>query len=365
MAKFLEFQGKQYFKKSGIPIPEGSVAKTPEEAVEVARGIGRPVVVKAQVLVGGRGKAGGIKLAATPEEAGRMAEQILGMTIKGLVVKQVLVEEQLDVAQEFYAGLIINSAQDVRGPVLMFSPEGGMDIESVPADKIATLNVDVIKGLMIHDTLDMVVSMGIKGSALRPLAEVVLKLYNAFRKNDCRTLEINPLVLTRDGKVLAADCRMEADDQALFRHPEFGIKIGREFLKEPTDFELMGWSFEADDFRGTSYLAEMASPEELHEWRLRRLSRDRRRCGDAWYGCPQQGRSESCRLCRYQRQSNRLQGVPCCQADHVATEHRGLFPRRLHDGQSGTVAPRPRSRQGPAGRAAETTRLSRGSAALW
>ncbi len=265
MAKFLEFQGKEYFKKSGIPIPAGSVAKTPEEAVEVARGIGKPVVVKAQVLVGGRGKAGGIKLAATPEEAGEMARQILGMTIKGLVVKQVLVEEQLDIAQEFYAGLIINSAQDVRGPVLMFSPEGGMDIESVPADKIATLNVDVIKGLMIHDTLDMAVSMGVKGSALRPLAEVVLKLYNAFRKNDCRTLEINPLVLTTDGKVLAADCRMEADDQALFRHPEFGIKIGREFLKEPTDFELMGWSFEANDFRGTSYLAEMASPEELRQ----------------------------------------------------------------------------------------------------
>jgi succinyl-CoA synthetase beta subunit len=263
MAKFLEFQGKEYFKKAGIPIPEGSVAKTPEEAVEAARKIGKPVVVKAQVLAGGRGKAGGVKLAATPEEAGKMAEQILGMTIKGLVVKQVLVEEQLDIEREFYAGLIINSAQDVRGPVLMFSPEGGMDIESVPAEKIATLNVDVIKGLMIHDTLDMVVSMGVKGNALRPLAEVVLKLYNAFRKNDCRTLEINPLVLTRDGKVLAADCRMEADDQALFRHPEFGIKIGREFLKEPTDFELMGWSFEANDFRGTSYLAEMASPEEL------------------------------------------------------------------------------------------------------
>lgn len=263
MAKFLEYQGKEYFKKAGIPVPEGIVAKTPEEAAEAARTIGRPVVVKAQVLAGGRGKAGGVKLAAGPEEAQKVAGEILGMTIKGLVVKQVLVEEQLDIAQEFYAGLIINSAQDVRGPVLMFSPDGGMDIESVPADRIATLNVDVIKGLMIHDTLDMAVSMGIKGAVLRPVAEVILKLYNAFRKNDCRTLEINPLVLTKDGKVLAADCRMEADDQALFRHPEFGIKIGREFLKEPTDFELMGWSFEANDFRGTSYLAEMADAEEL------------------------------------------------------------------------------------------------------
>ncbi|MBT8334584.1 MAG: succinyl-CoA synthetase subunit beta, partial [Deltaproteobacteria bacterium] len=159
--------------------------------------------------------------------------------------------------------LIINSAQEVRGPVLMFSPEGGMDIESVPEDKIATKNVDVIKGLMLHDTLNMVVSMGIDGPRIRPLAAVILKLYELFRKNDCRALEINPLVLTEDGKVFAADCRMEADDQALFRHPEFGIKIGREFLKEPTEFELMGWSFEASDFRGTSYVAEMASPEEL------------------------------------------------------------------------------------------------------
>ena len=265
MAKFLEYQGKQYFKKAGIPIPEGEAVSTPEEAVEVAKKIGKPVVVKAQVLAGGRGKAGGVKLASTPEEAGQMAGEILGMDIKGLTVKQVLVEEQLAIKQEFYAGLIINSAQEVRGPVLMFSPEGGVDIESVPEDKIATLNVDVIKGLMIHDTLDMCVSMGVTGGALRPLADVVLKLYNAFRANDCRALEINPLVLTEEGKVLAADCRMEADDQAVFRHPEFGIKIGREFLKEPTELDLMGWSYEASDFRGTSYIAEMASPEEVAE----------------------------------------------------------------------------------------------------
>ena len=265
MAKFLEYQGKGYFKKAGIPIPEGEVVDTAEAAAAAAQKIGRPVVVKAQVLAGGRGKAGGVKLASTPEEAGQAAGEILGMDIKGLTVKQVLVEEQLAIKQEFYAGLIINSAQEVRGPVLMFSPEGGMDIESVPEDKIATLNVDVIKGLMIHDTLDMCVSMGVTGGALRPLADVVLKLYNAFRANDCRALEINPLVLTEEGKVYAADCRMEADDQAVFRHPEFGIKIGREFLKEPTELDLMGWSYEASDFRGTSYIAEMASPEDVAE----------------------------------------------------------------------------------------------------
>ncbi|MEN8806761.1 MAG: ATP-grasp domain-containing protein, partial [Desulfobacterales bacterium] len=151
MAKFLEYQGKEYFKKAGIPVPEGEAVDTAEAAVAAAEKIGKPVVVKAQVLAGGRGKAGGVKLASTPEEAGQAAAEILGMDIKGLTVKQVLVEEQLAIKQEFYAGLIINSAQEVRGPVLMFSPEGGMDIESVPEDKIATLNVDVIKGLMIHD----------------------------------------------------------------------------------------------------------------------------------------------------------------------------------------------------------------------
>ena len=263
MAKFLEYRGKEFFKEAAIPVPEGVVVSTPEEAEEAARKIGKPVVVKAQVLAGGRGKAGGVKLVSTPEEAKEAADQILGMEIKGLLVKQVLVEEQLAIAQEFYAGLIINSAQEVRGPVLMFSPEGGMDIESVPEDRIATLNVDVIKGLMMHDTLDMVVSMGVKGAAVRPLADLVLKLYNVFRAKDCRALEINPLVLTEDGKVYAADCRMEADDQAVFRHPEFNIKIGREFLKEPTDLDLIGWSYEASDFRGTSYVAEMASPEEV------------------------------------------------------------------------------------------------------
>ncbi len=263
MAKFFEYQGKEHFQKGGIPIPEGMVANTPQEAEQAAAKLDRPVVVKAQVWAGGRGKSGAVKFADTPQEAGQAAADILGMEVKGLEVKQVLVEEKLDIVQEFYAGVVINSAQDVRGPVLMFSSEGGVEIESVPRDKIAMLNVDVIKGLMPYDTLNMAASMGVKGKILRQVADIVYKLYQVFRKLDCRTLEINPLVLTRDNKVLAADCRMAVDDQALFRHPELGIKIGREFLKEPTEFDLIAWSFEESDFRGTSYVAEMAPPEEV------------------------------------------------------------------------------------------------------
>jgi succinyl-CoA synthetase beta subunit len=265
MAKFYEYQGKAIFKKSGIPIPEGEVAESPGQAKKAAERLGRPVVVKAQVWAGGRGKSGAVKFADTPDEAEKAAGEILGMEVKGLEVKKVLVEEKLDITEEFYAGVIINSAQDVRGPVLMFSTEGGVDIESVPEDKIAMMNVDVIKGLMPYDTLNMVISMGVKGKALRQIADVVFKLFNAFQINDCRTLEINPLVLTKDNRVIAADCRMAVDDQALFRHPEMGIKIGREFLKEPSDFDLIGWSFEESDFRGTSYVAQMAPPEEVRK----------------------------------------------------------------------------------------------------
>jgi len=263
MAKFFEYQGKAFFKQAGIPIPAGEAVKTPEAAKTAAQKIGKPVVIKAQVWAGGRGKSGAVKFADTPDQAQKAAAGILGMKVKGLEVKEVLVEEKLDIAQEFYAGVIINSAQDVRGPVLMFSPEGGMEIESVPADKIAMLNVDIIKGLMPYDTLNMALSMGVKGAALRQVADIIFKLFKTFQKYDCRALEINPLVITKQGKVIAADCKMAVDDQALFRHPELGIKIGREFLKEPTQFDLMGWSFEESDFRGTSYVAEMAPPEEV------------------------------------------------------------------------------------------------------
>ena len=263
MARLYEYQGKEIFKNSGITIPEGEAVTTPEDAKKAAERIGKPVVIKAQVWAGGRGKSGAVRFADTPDEAAKVAGEILGMEVKGLEVKQVLVEEKLDIAQEFYAGVIINSAREVRAPVVMFSTEGGVDIESVPEDKIAMLTVDVLRGIQPYDTLNMALSVGVSGKALRQLGDVIYKLYKVFKNYDCRTVEINPLVLTKDGKVYAADCRMAIDDAGVFRHPELGIRIGREFLKEPTEFDLMAWTFEEEDFRGTSYVAQMASESEL------------------------------------------------------------------------------------------------------
>jgi succinyl-CoA synthetase beta subunit len=265
MARLYEYQGKDIFKKSGITIPEGEAVTTPEDAKKEAERIGKPVVIKAQVWAGGRGKSGAVRFADTPDEAEKVAGEILGMEIKGLEVKQVLVEEKLDIAQEFYAGVIINTAREVRAPVVMFSAEGGVDIESVPEDKIAMLTVDVLRGIQSYDTLNMALSVGVSGKALRQVGDVIYKLYNVFKNYNCRTVEINPLVLTKDGKVYAADCRMAIDDAGVFRHPELGIRIGREFLKEPTEFDLMAWTFEEEDFRGTSYVAQMASESELKQ----------------------------------------------------------------------------------------------------
>ena len=265
MARLYEYQGKDIFKKSGITIPEGEAVSTPEDAKKEAERIGKPVVIKAQVWAGGRGKSGAVRFADTPDEAEKVAGEILGMEIKGLEVKQVLVEEKLDIAQEFYAGVIINTAREVRAPVVMFSAEGGIDIESVPENKIAMLTVDVLRGIQSYDTLNMALSVGVSGKALRQVGDVIYKLYNVFKNYNCRTVEINPLVLTKDGKVYAADCRMAIDDAGVFRHPELGIRIGREFLKEPTEFDLMAWTFEEEDFRGTSYVAQMASESELKQ----------------------------------------------------------------------------------------------------
>ncbi|MBU3931779.1 MAG: acetate--CoA ligase family protein [Proteobacteria bacterium] len=257
MARLHEHEGKALFKIAGMPIPEGDVASTPEEAGKIAGKIGKPVVIKVQIWAGGRGKAGGVKFADTPQEAEKVAASLLGMTIKGLLVEKVLVEEKLAIEKEYYAGIIINAQADARCPVVMFSTEGGMDIESVPDDKIALMNVDVIRGFRIYDALNLANKLKVPSKYINQVARLIFGLYETFKNYGARLIEINPMVITKDGKVLAGDCRISIDDSAVIRHPELGIEVARESPTPPTELDKLAWWVEEKDLRGTCYFAEM------------------------------------------------------------------------------------------------------------
>ena len=261
MARLFEYQGKGFLKEAGITVPAGDIASTAKEAFEAAARIGKPVVVKAQVWAGGRGKTGAVRFADTPKEAEKAAGAILGMEVKGFPVRQVLVEERLDIEKEYYLGVIPDSSWHSRAPVVMFSTEGGIDIEEVPEDKVFRAKVDYLKGFPLYDALDLASRAGIPNQSLRETAAVIANVVEVFKKYDCNILEINPLILTRQGKVIAGDCRLSIDDSAAFRHPEMAITIPREFPWEPTDFDTIGWGIEETDFRGAGFVMKMTLDE--------------------------------------------------------------------------------------------------------
>lgn len=217
--KFLEYQVKERFKAAGIPVPDGRLARTPEEAVLAAGTLGA-IAIKAQVPVGGRGKAGGIKLARTPMEAKRAAEEILGMTIKGHVVKELWCEVAQEITREFYLGLTLD--RDARKPVLILSAQGGMEIEEVAEshpEAIAKLHPEPWRGPLPFEVRDLIFRAGL-GPLQSQLGPLVGKLYGLARTYDALTIEINPLALTRDGGLVAADGKLEIDDNAMFRHKD-------------------------------------------------------------------------------------------------------------------------------------------------
>lgn len=261
MAKFLEFQGKEWLRKTGLPVPQGRVASTPEEAKQIAEEIGKAVAVKGQVQAGGRGKAGIVKLVNTPDEAAAAAAEILAKSIGKNPIKQVLIEEKLDIKKEYYCSFVINGAREARSPMLMFSAEGGMDIESVPEELIFKVNIDPINGLQIYDAVDVCARAGIAPQDLNKFAGFLAKLSRAYKKLDCQTLEINPFVMTGSGDLVCADCKMEIDNSSVGRHPEFGISIARDLPGAPTELDLIGWSIEETDARGTGFLMNMGYDE--------------------------------------------------------------------------------------------------------
>jgi succinyl-CoA synthetase beta subunit len=230
-----EYQARVLLATGGIPMFEGDVASTPSEAESIARRIGTPVVVKAQVHSGGRGKAGGVKLAKTPGEAGDLASQILGMTIKGLMVHKVLVVPAADIATESYVGIIMDRA--TQRPVYMVSSAGGVDIEEVAAktpEKITRLPIDPVYGLLPHQALTLAFSLYRDFAHVRSAAKILEQLYRVFTANGASLAEINPLVTTPDGRVLALDAKISIDDNELDRRPDLAL-LRDERAEEPSE----------------------------------------------------------------------------------------------------------------------------------
>jgi len=232
-----EYQAKEIFRKYGIPIPPGEVATTPEEAESIARKFGTTVVVKAQVHAGGRGKAGGVKLAKTPAEAKSIAAQILKLTIKGLPVQRVLVTPAADIASEAYVGIIVDRAS--KRPVFMASPAGGIDIEEVAAktpDKILRHAVDPRYGLQTFEAMQLAFFLYSDMKQVRAAAKILQQLYKAFFENGGSLAEINPLVTTPAGEIVALDAKMVIDDNELDRHPELAA-LRDESAEDPSEVQ--------------------------------------------------------------------------------------------------------------------------------
>jgi len=216
-----EYQAREILRRYGIPVPDGDVATTPDEARAIAQRLGGRVVVKAQVHAGGRGKAGGVKLAKDPTEAAAHARQILGMTIKGLAVRKVLVVPAADIASESYVGMIVDRGS--QRPVLMVSAAGGVDIEAVAAEtptQIQRLAVDPRYGLLPHQALGLALKLYRDVAQARAAADIMQRLYTAFYAVGASLAEINPLATTPDGKVVALDAKIVVDDNELERRPE-------------------------------------------------------------------------------------------------------------------------------------------------
>jgi succinyl-CoA synthetase beta subunit len=223
----LEYQGKQLFARHGVPVPQGRIAVSVEEAAAAADDIGYPCVIKAQVQIGGRGKAGGIKLAKDRDEVREHSEAILGMDIRGLTVHELWIEEASEIAAEYYASVIFD--RSAKAPLLMLSTKGGMDIEQVAAEDpnaIARLHVDPLLGIQDFHGRRLAFEAGVDADVVRPVGEMLTKLYDVFVAEEATLVEVNPLIVTpsaEDGAgrgVRALDAKVTLDDNAMFRHPD-------------------------------------------------------------------------------------------------------------------------------------------------
>lgn len=262
MGNLLEHHSKELIRKLGLPVPEGGVAESPGEAAAVAARLGGAVVVKALVPVGKRGKAGAIKFAGSPGEAGEAAGQLFGMTVRNFPVEKVLVEQKLDIREEWY--LSITYDKEKKMPVIIASTRGGIDVEEISRaepDKLLIRHVDPFYGLAGYQAKEIWSDLGVRGKLLVSATGLLGKLYNLFDRSDAYLLEINPLVVTGDGTLAVAASVMSVDDSAMYRHPEFAdmVQLGSERVWRPlTELEKqMVEVNEADPYRGTARYTEM------------------------------------------------------------------------------------------------------------
>ena len=217
----LEYQGKQLLARHGVPVPEGAPADAVDDAVQRARELGFPCVIKAQVLIGGRGKAGGIKVAQDPEEAREHAQAILGMNIRGHTVHELWIERASDIAAEYYASIVFD--RSAKAPLVMLSTRGGMDIEEVAAQDpgaIARLHVDALLGFQDFHGRRLGFEAGVDDDVVRPVGQLLSRLYAAFVAEEAMLVEVNPLIVTTGREVVALDAKVTLDDNGLFRHPD-------------------------------------------------------------------------------------------------------------------------------------------------
>jgi succinyl-CoA synthetase beta subunit len=236
--KLLEYEAKEYFRKHDIPTPEGVMVTDSDTAFETAKRLGKPVVIKAQLPVGGRGKAGGIKFADNPTEAREVAAELLGKEIKGIIIKKLYIEEKIAIKDEIYLGVTIDRNNNCY--VVLASREGGVEIEEVASktpEKIIRHQIDPIMGLRNFHANRIAKKLGYHGKLIRSFASFIIKLYSLAREMDAELTEINPLVETEEG-FLAADARLNIDNNALFRHEELKDKLLDSYLGELTAREL-------------------------------------------------------------------------------------------------------------------------------
>ena len=256
--KIHEYQAKEILKGFGVAVPEGETTETSDGAAEIARKMGREVVVKAQIHAGGRGKAGGVKIAKTPEEAAKVASGILGKTLvtaqtgpDGRLVRRVLVEETLPIERELYLGIVVDRVS--ASPVFMASSAGGMEIEKVAEETPELILRETIRpgiGLQPFQARKLAFGLGLPPTAIEKAASFMIALYRAFEATDASLAEINPFVLTKDGRLLALDAKWNFDDNALFRHPEFA-KLRDLDEEEPLEIEAAKYSLNYIKLDGT------------------------------------------------------------------------------------------------------------------